>query len=34
MLAINRTDLPIALEGEGVEVRATEAGDPDGFGSS
>ena len=27
MLAINRTDLPIALEGEGVEVRATEAGE-------
>ena len=27
MLAISRTDLPIALEGEGVEVRATEAGE-------
>jgi hypothetical protein len=27
MLAINRKDLPIALEAEGVEVRATEAGE-------
>jgi hypothetical protein len=34
MLAINRTDLPIALEGEGVEVRATEAGELTAAGSA
>ena len=27
MLAINWTDLPVALAGDGVEVRATEVGD-------
>lgn len=27
MLAINRAELPVAVEGEGVEVRATEVGE-------